>query len=87
MNQNLTTEQKRAIASLETVPGYSILLENAVRLDRDSALERLKLAHSRDEITDAALAFRTWDIVYDRLKRYPNEIIELLKEEGDQIYG
>jgi precorrin-3B methylase len=87
MIQNLTTDQRRQIAALNTIPGYKLLLDFVVSLNRDQALERLKLAREREAVTEAAYDFRSWDTVVSMLRDGPKQIEQELKDEGDPIYG
>lgn len=82
-----TTEQRRQIAALNTIPGYELLLRFVVRSNRDQALERLNLAKSRDEVTEAAYNFRAINQVLEDLIKSPQEFEAGLKEEKDEIYG
>jgi len=83
----LDKTQRRKIAALNTIEGFWILLDSVVKLNRDQALERLKLAKTRDEVTEAGYNFRAWDTVLDDLTKAPKDIEAGLKEEGDEIYG
>ena len=87
MVSDFTTEDKRAIASLVTVPGYQLLIEKVVKLEKDKALDRLKLAKERDEVMDAALDYRSWVKTVETLERAPMEMLDTLKKENDSIYG
>jgi hypothetical protein len=82
-----TKEQKRQIAALNTSPGYELLLQFVVRLNRDQALEKLNLAKTRDEVTETAYNFRAWNSVLEELTTAPKNIETALKEEKDEIYG
>ena len=82
-----TLEQRRQIAALNTIPGYELLLQFVVRSNRDQALERLNLAKSRDEVTEAAYNFRAVNQVLEDLIRAPKDFENQLREEKDAIYG
>lgn len=83
----LNRDQRQKIAALNTIEGFSILLDEVVKSSRDQALERLKLAKTRDEVTESGYNFRAWDTVLEDLKRTPKEIEQGLRDEGDTIYG
>lgn len=82
-----TKTQRQQIAALNTIPGYELLLEFVVRLNRDQALEKLNLAKTRDEVTETAYNFRAWNSILEELTNAPKKIEAALKEEGDEIYG
>lgn len=82
-----TKEQRRQIAALNTIPGFELLLRFVVQSNRDQALERLNLAKSRDEVTEAAYNFRAINQVLEDLKLAPKDFEAQLKEEKDEIYG
>lgn len=82
----LSLEEKRHIASLVTVKGYQILLEKVVQLNKDATLAKMKLALS-DEKLQYAYEFCAWDTVYKTLKGMPEETMEALKAENDEVYG
>jgi hypothetical protein len=84
---DLTKEEKRGIASLKTIEGYSILLKKVVELNRDTALAKLKLVNGTDAKADAAYLFCAWDEVLRIMEKLPGQMIEELKNEGDPIYG
>lgn len=81
-----TLEDKRAIASLVTIKGYQLLIEKVVKLERDKALAKMKLALS-DEKLQHSYEFCAWDTVVKTLEETPKEIMEALKAEKDDIYG
>lgn len=81
-----TDQYLRAIASLDNLAGYHALVD-LVKSKRETFLESLKLAKTQEEIVTRALEFRIWDEVVKLLEREPKEAIEVLKEEGDPIYG
>lgn len=82
-----TKEQRRQIAALNTIPGYATLLFFVVKLNRDQALEKLNLAKTRDEVTEAAYNFRAINQVLTDLEKAPKEYEAGLIEEKDDIYG
>lgn len=82
-----TKEQRRQIAALNTIPGYELLLRFVVKLNRDQALEKLNLAKTRDEVTEAAYNFRAYNQVLEDLIKAPQDFEAGLREEKDEIYG
>ena len=83
----MTLEDRRALASLASIPGYRVLLTHLVQSKREPSLDRLKTAKTRDEIADSAMEFRIWDSVLKELENLPKQAVQELKEEGDSIYG
>ena len=83
---DLTLEEKRAISSLLTVKGYQLLVDKVVKLNRDSALTKMKMSLS-DEKLQYSYEFCAWDNVVKALEETPKQIMENLKAEGDDIYG
>ena len=83
---DLTLEEKRAISSLLTVKGFQLLIDKVVKLNRDSALAKMKLALS-DEKLQYSYEFCAWDNVVKALEETPKQMMESLKAEGDEIYG
>ena len=86
MDSNLTLEEKRAISSLLTVKGFQLIIDKVVKLNRDTALAKMKLALS-DEKLQHSYEFCAWDNVVKALEETPKQIMEDLKAEGDEIYG
>lgn len=86
MDSNLTLEEKRAISSLLTVKGFQLLVDKVVKLNRDSALTKMKMSLS-DEKLQYSYEFCAWDNVVKALEETPKQIMENLKAEGDEIYG
>ena len=82
----LTVEEKRAISSLLTVKGFQILIDKVVKLNRDTALTKMKMSLS-DEKLQYSYEFCAWDNVVKALEETPKQIMENLKAEGDEIYG
>jgi len=83
----VTTENKRAIASLANIHGYHVLLTEVVKSKLETALEKLHTAKGQENIVNAALEFRIWDSVMKDLESAPKRAVDELKEEGDVIYG
>lgn len=81
------TESQRSIASLANLKGYKALMAEFVAPNRESALDRLKVAKTETEILDAALEYRAWVKVVEILEKTPQQFVEIAKEEGDAIYG
>jgi hypothetical protein len=86
MMTNLTVEEKRAISSLLTVKGFQILIDKVVKLNRDTALAKMKMSLS-DEKLQHSYEFCAWDNVVKALEETPKQMMENLKAEGDEIYG
>ncbi len=83
----LTKDDRRKIAALNTIPGYQLLIDKVVKLKREEALTKLRLASGRDERLDTAVGFIVWDDVVTFLTSAPRDIQEALKAEGDEVYG
>jgi hypothetical protein len=83
---DLTLEEKRAISSLLTVKGFQLIIDKVVKLNRDSALAKMKLSLS-DEKLQYSYEFCAWDNVVKALEETPKQMMENLKAEGDEIYG
>jgi hypothetical protein len=86
MDSNLTLEEKRAISSLLTVKGFQLIIDKVVKLNRESALTKMKMSLS-DEKLQFSYEFCAWDNVVKALEETPKQIMEDLKAEGDEIYG
>ena len=86
MDSNLTLEEKRAISSLLTVKGFQLIIDKVVKLNRESALTKIKMSLS-DEKLQFSYEFCAWDNVVKALEETPKQIMENLKAEGDEIYG
>jgi hypothetical protein len=86
MDSNLTLEEKRAISSLLTVKGFQLIIDKVVKLNRESALTKIKMSLS-DEKLQFSYEFCAWDNVVKALEETPKQIMESLKAEGDEIYG
>jgi hypothetical protein len=83
----LDLDKQRALASLATISGYRVLLDEVLKSKREDALQRLKLAKGQEARGEAGLEFAIWDDVIQFLERIPTEAVAALKEEGDPIYG
>ena len=86
MMNDLTLEEKRAISSLLTVKGFQLIIDKVVKLNRESALAKIKMSLS-DEKLQFSYEFCAWDNVVKALEETPKQIMENLKAEGDEIYG
>ena len=83
----MTTEQKRAIASLETISGWPLVLQNVVEAEKNAVLDRLLTTDDGDRQRTMAVELRTLHRMLARLTAYPKEVMRQLKEEGDDFYG
>ena len=83
----MTTDQKRQIASLETVAGWELVLLNVVEAEKTAVLDRLLTTDDGDRQRTMAVELRTLHRILARLRDYPREMVRQLKEEGDEIYG
>lgn len=79
-------DDKRAIASLATSPGWRLLVAEVRKL-QTASMERLKLTNVRDDIVASAVELRTLERVAVLLETLPPETVEELKQQGDEIYG
>lgn len=82
----LSLEEKRHIASLATVKGYQILLDRVLEWKKEQALVKMKAALS-DEKLQFSYEFCAWDEVLRTLRGFPEELVSILKEAKDEIYG
>ncbi len=79
--------ERRQIASLQSNPGYKALLREVVESNRNRALDTLLSAAGVEEIQQSALELRTWERALRELERYPREMSDALKAEGDFVFG
>jgi hypothetical protein len=86
MMTELTLEEKRAISSLLTVKGFQVIIDKVVKLNRETALAKMKMSLS-DEKLQHSYEFCAWDNVVKALEETPKQMMESLKAEGDEIYG
>lgn len=82
----LSLDEKRQVASLVTVKGYQVLLDKVVEWKKEQALVKMKAALS-DEKLQHSYEFCAWDEVLRTLRGFPEELVSILKDEGDEIYG
>lgn len=82
----LSLEEKRQVASLVTVKGYQVLLDKVLEWKKDQALTRMKAALS-DEKLQFSYEFCAWDEVLKTLRGFPEQQVQILKEEKDEVYG
>jgi hypothetical protein len=58
-----------------------------VREKQREALQHLRLLHDKDAIYASAIELRLLDMLATDLERFPQQLVDELKEEGDEIYG
>jgi hypothetical protein len=83
----MTTEQRRQIASLETVKGYRMVVDMIVKAAEDESLARLTTSTDKDVVWKAAIELQMAKRLYNELTALPARMVEELKDEGDEIYG
>ena len=81
-----TSEEKRSVAGLRRLAGYDLLVKF---FDEKAAgvLKQLKTAQGRDTVYELALKYAVWTEALEALKDAPIACENVLKQEGDPIYG
>jgi DNA-binding MarR family transcriptional regulator len=82
----MTTDEKRAIAALATMPGYALMVQT-LRDETRRVLDILRLTDDQGKILNAAVELRLLDRLTEQFDKRPREMIAELKKEGDAIYG
>jgi hypothetical protein len=82
----MTTDEKRAIAALATMPGYALMVQT-LRDETRRVLDILRLTDDQGKILNAAVELRLLDRLTEQFDKRPREMIAELKKEGDPIYG
>jgi hypothetical protein len=83
----MTIEQRRQVASLETVPGYKLILDTVVKPAEDEALSKLTTSSDRDVVWKAAVELQLVRRLHRELLALPAAMVEELINEGDEVYG
>lgn len=83
----LTVDERRQVASLQTVKGYQLVLSKVVETELQAALGRLTTSMDRDEVWRASIEYQLLKRIAGELTHLPQRMVDELKEEGDEIYG
>ena len=83
----MTVEERRHIASLQTVKGYQQVVTLVVGAEMDAVRDRLLTSTDKETVWKSSVEYQLLQRLLGELTGLPQRMVEALKEEGDEIYG